>query len=74
MDVSVQFMYQNLTLETVIINDKKYRYMRHFFIQEEIYQIMDLLGLEGNIRFNRILVSRQLGFAMLACRYSYLRR
>ena len=48
--------------------------MCRFSIQEEIYQITDLLGSGGNIHFNRILVSRQLGFAMLACGYSYLRR
>ncbi|OAD02160.1 hypothetical protein MUCCIDRAFT_82544 [Mucor lusitanicus CBS 277.49] len=66
-------VYKRGTLETVLIDDVNCRYMCRFSI-EEIYQITALLGLEENLCFKGISVSRQLGFAMLACRYSYPRR
>jgi hypothetical protein len=66
-------VYKRGTLEAVLINNANCRYMCRFSIQE-IYQITALLGLEENLRFKGISVSRQLGFAMLACRYSFPRR
>lgn len=61
------------SLEEVLIDDVNCRYMCRFSIQE-IYQITSLLGLRESLSFPGISVSRLVGFAILACRYSYPRR
>lgn len=66
-------VYRRDFLEQVIVDDVNCRHMCRFSIQE-IYQIINLLGLEEPLYFNGISASRQMAFAMLVCRYSHLKR